>query len=334
MQQRVTIGPVREEGRITGIVVAIEDVTARVEHERELAGRLAESRAPETPPTFAGPVPDTSPPETIDALTRALGDVRWRVRQDAVGGLARRGGTIVDTLVRTLREQHRNFSVLSSMLDLLALTDIDVVEPLIGLLADDDVDLRIQAALILGERRDHRAVPSLIAALDDPDPNVRFHAIEALGTLQAPEAVEAFIGIAERRDFFLAFPAMQALGADCRGVDCAETRAVAQRRVVARGGGWRRWAGWATKRSPYRLVQLLNEPNAPRRSSPTRSRASTSGMRSVSRRRAHRQCRPSQHQCPCGRRVSWTPSLVSVRTVCPGSRESWDGWAGPLSNAR
>ena len=42
MQQHVTIGPLRDDGRITGIVVTIEDVTARVEHERELAGRLAE----------------------------------------------------------------------------------------------------------------------------------------------------------------------------------------------------------------------------------------------------------------------------------------------------
>ena len=144
---------------------------------------------------------------------------------------------IVDTLVQTLREQHRNFSVLSSVLDLLALTDIDVVEPLIGLLDDDDVDLRIQAALILGERRDRGPCPSLIAALDDPDVNVRFHVIEALGTLHATEAVETL----DRRSpsgatSFWRFPAMQALGqignerrsrrGSCR---CSATRCCARR---------------------------------------------------------------------------------------------------------
>jgi HEAT repeat protein len=262
MQQRVTIGPVRDEGRITGIVVAIEDVTARVEHERELAERLAECRAPETPSAFAAPAPDISSPDTIDDLTRALGDVRWRVRQAAVGRLAKHGGAIVDALVQTLREQHRDFSVLSSMLDLLALTDIDAVEPLIGLLTDDDVDLRIQAALILGERRDYRAVPSLIAALDDPDANVRFHSIEALGTLRAAEAVDALIGIAERRDFFLAFPAVQALGQI--GEVTIAPRLVpllSDELLRAAVAGTLGELGDEAVARP--LVQLLDEPNAP-----------------------------------------------------------------------
>ena len=49
--------------------------------------------------------------------------------------------------------------MLSSALDLLAISDIDVIEPLIGFLDDEDANLRIQAALILGERRDRRAIP-------------------------------------------------------------------------------------------------------------------------------------------------------------------------------
>jgi HEAT repeat protein len=187
MQQRVTIGPIREEGRITGVAVTIEDVTVRIERDRELAQ------------------------EALASLTRALGDEEWRARQAAVRGLAPHGAAIVDTLVRTLREQHRNFSVLSSVLDLLAMTDIDVVEQLIDCMTGDDIDLRTQAALILGERRDRRAVPALVRALDDSDVNVQFHAIEALGYLHAGEAAERLIGIAERRDFFLAFPAIQAL---------------------------------------------------------------------------------------------------------------------------
>ena len=66
------------------------------------------------------------------ADSRAAGRDDWRARPGAGRGDPRRhGDAIVDALVRTLREQHANFNVLSSVLDLLAISDIDVVEPLI-----------------------------------------------------------------------------------------------------------------------------------------------------------------------------------------------------------
>ncbi len=187
MQQHVTIGPLRDDGRVVGLMVTIEDVTARVADERHLAAH-------------------------IDGLTRLLGDEDWRTRRAAVTTLASHGEAIVESLVDTLRTQHRNLAVLSSALDLLAVSDIDVIDPLVACLADPDANLRIQAALILGERRDPRAIGPLMSRLDDPDANVQFHAIEALATLQATEACEALLAIAEARDFFLAFPAIQALG--------------------------------------------------------------------------------------------------------------------------
>jgi HEAT repeat protein len=186
MQQHVSMGPQREDGRITGAVVTVEDVTERVERDRARA---------------AG----------AEAIADALGKPQWSERRREVQRLAAHGQPIVAALVQTLREQHHNFNVLSSALDLLALADLDVIEPLIRCLDDEDVDLRIQTALILGERRDARAVPALMRALDDPDTNVRFHAIEALGRLRATQAVDALVGIAESREFFLAFPAIQAL---------------------------------------------------------------------------------------------------------------------------
>ena len=183
MQQHVTIGPLRDDGRISGIVVTVEDVTARMTRERQLA----------------------------EELTQALSASDWRTRRTAVEALAPRGSEIIPSLVQTLREQHQNLNVLSSAVDLLAISDIDVVEPLTALLDDDNADLRIHAALMLGERRDIRAAPALIAHLTDPDMNVQFHVIEALGRLRATDAAEALIAIAERRDFFLSFPAIQAL---------------------------------------------------------------------------------------------------------------------------
>ncbi len=208
MQQHVSIGPLREQGRVVGTIVTVEDVTERVERERDLARRLASGAGHATPLPGAVPAPS---PGHIDSLTRLLGQDDWAVRRAAVATLAEHGAAIVEALVRTLREQHDNFNVLSSALDLLAVSNVDVVEPLAALLGDSDANLRIQAALILGERRDRRAIPSLIARLSDPDLNVQFHVIEALGRLRAVEAADALVAIAEQRDFFIAFPAIQAL---------------------------------------------------------------------------------------------------------------------------
>src|SRR5262245_38443017 len=39
MQQHVTMGPLRDDGRVVGVVVTVEDVTHRLESERWLVGR-------------------------------------------------------------------------------------------------------------------------------------------------------------------------------------------------------------------------------------------------------------------------------------------------------
>jgi HEAT repeat protein len=210
MRQRVSIGPIREEGRIAGAVITIEDVTARVAHEHQLARQLADPDV-QVRRAAARALGQAASPEAIVPLGRALADEDTGVRRAAVAGLAAYGQDIVHTLVETLRQQHGDFNVLSSALDLLAVSEVDVIEPIADCLRSEDVDLRIQAALVLGDRRDRRAIAPLIAALDDPDVNVRFHAIEALGRLQASEAADALIRLAESGEFFLAFPAVQAL---------------------------------------------------------------------------------------------------------------------------
>jgi HEAT repeat protein len=204
MEQHVTLGPLRADGRIVGVVVTVEDVTARVAHERQLAARLQES-----PREAVGSTAGSS--RQIEALTRLMAEDDWRLRRATVTTLAEHGDAIVESLVRTLRTQHHNLAVLSSALDLLAVSDIDVVGPLVSCLDAPDANLRIQSALILGERRDARAVQPLIARLSDPDVNVQFHAIEALGRLGAAEACDPLVKLAEGGDFFLAFPALQAL---------------------------------------------------------------------------------------------------------------------------
>lgn len=210
MQQRVTIAPLRDDESIHGLIVTIEDVTERLDRERELAARLAQGD--ETVRLNAAEM--LSDDESYDAasLLHALSDDSWQVRRAAVKGVSQRAAPeAIAALLSSVVENHHNPALLNSALQVLASSEVDTLSPLLELLKDADADLRMQAALALGEQRDVRAVGALIEALKDQDPNVRYHAIEALGKLKATEAADALADIAESRDFFLSFAALDAL---------------------------------------------------------------------------------------------------------------------------
>ena len=192
MRQRVSLGPWREsaDGDILGVVVTIEDVTARVEGERELASALSDP----------------------DSARGVLGDPDWRARREAVEQLsAVADRATLDSVVQAVQRDHRDMSVLSSALQLRSRSEADMTDRLSALLRDPDPDLRVQAALALGQQLRPSAAGPLIAALDDEDINVRFHAIEALGLMRARAAVDRLLEIAQSGEFFLAFPAIDAL---------------------------------------------------------------------------------------------------------------------------
>ncbi len=150
--------------------------------------------------------------QTVRLLIGALNDKSWRVRQEAVKGLARCSGTeAVAAVLELMRDHHDNLSVLNSAIQVLTKAGVETLEPLTAFLADPDPALRTCAALTLGTQNDPRAASALIRALGDLDPNVRFHAIEALGNLKASEAVDALLIAAESRDFAVAPAALDAL---------------------------------------------------------------------------------------------------------------------------
>jgi HEAT repeat protein len=182
MQQKVVIAPLREGTGITGLVVTIEDVTARRQSELQLGNEFA--------------------------------DANWRTRRDAVERmLTEPSETPVTELIRRLRDEHRDPNLLNSVIPLLASGVWETLQPLQELTRDQDAEVRMYAALVLGDLRDHRAIPALLRLLTDKDKNVQYHAIEALAKLRASEAAGALIEIAESGDFFLAFPALDALAA-------------------------------------------------------------------------------------------------------------------------
>ncbi len=211
MQQRVTVAPLFDNEVIIGVMVTVQDVTVQLDAERDLAEALV-SPDPDTRRSATDALAATTRVESLDSFAPALRNEDWKVRRAAVHALARTADAdLIDAVLATLRREHRNFSTLSSALKLLAATDIDVTGPLVRLLGDTDADLRIQAALALGDQHDAGAIEALIAALDDPDPNVRFHVVESLGRLRADAAVEPLAGIIESRDFFLSFAALDAV---------------------------------------------------------------------------------------------------------------------------
>lgn len=211
MQQHVTLGPLREGDRVAGVMATIEDVTAQLDADRTLSAEL-QSADPAVRERAAKLVEAAGGDARSGAMPRLLRHDSWQVRRGAVQGFARRASAgLVASLIDALRDEHREFNVLSSALQLLSVIDVDVTAPLAELLQAPDPDLRIQAALALGEQASPAAVPALLGALEDPDPNVRFHAIESLGRLRSSEAVDSLAALAESRDFFLAFPAIDAL---------------------------------------------------------------------------------------------------------------------------
>ena len=210
MQQRVTIAPLRDGERIAGLIVTVEDVTERLERERQLAARLTEGD--EATRLNAAEILSDDAHADAAVLLEALSDESWRVRRAAIKGVSQRAAPeAINALLNSVVANHQNPSLLNSALQVLASSDVDTVSPLLGLLQGADPDLRMQAALALGEQGDTRATPALINALSDDDANVRYHAIEALGKIKATGAVDALAEIAESRGFFLGFVALDAL---------------------------------------------------------------------------------------------------------------------------
>ena len=82
MQQRATIAPLRDGDSIAGLIITIEDVTERLESERELATGLAAGDES----TRLNAAETLSTDESYDAtpLLGALSDDSWRVRRAAV----------------------------------------------------------------------------------------------------------------------------------------------------------------------------------------------------------------------------------------------------------
>lgn len=151
------------------------------------------------------------PPDIAHHLA-ALGDPHWRVRQEAIEGLANAcTPEVITVLTGIIRDEHRDLSRLNATIQVLTRTEVDVIPAVLPLLAEAVPDTRAHAAQTLGLRGDPRAIPGLLATVSDTDTNVRAHAVEALGRLRAAAAVDLLVRLVESLEFEIAFPALDAL---------------------------------------------------------------------------------------------------------------------------
>ena len=208
MQQHVTVSPLREQGRSNGLIITVEDVTARCVRERRLAEQLkSDDEAIRLRATRELSQSSTPP---IDAL----GDSSWQVRRAAVSSIAETTSTdAIAQLVDLIRDKHTDLATLNASLSALTLAKRDSLPVMVGLLDSDDANIRMYTALALGNMRDARALPSLLPLLDDPDANVRYHVVEALGRIAAVQAVEPLLQVVRQRDPYVSFAALDALAA-------------------------------------------------------------------------------------------------------------------------
>ena len=190
MQQRVVIGALCEGSQ-----------TRRSDRHRR---RRAPSRLLEREHALAGELRDASPdgagarhrPPRVDGtggrrraarITRS-GTIDWQVRRTAVKALAdRRDPAPRRRAGLALRDRHRDFSVLSSALQLLTMTGVDVTAALDRSAAPPGRRPPDSGApLALGTQDQPEAAAALLAARSTiADANVRFHAIDALGQARA-----------------------------------------------------------------------------------------------------------------------------------------------------
>ena len=265
MRQNVKISPLKQDSKLTGLIVTVEDVTRSLDRKLALSAKLKHEHRAVRLEGAREVSADDSPitRDTAGPVISALADEDWRVRRRLVDAMGRRAAPdAIDALFTALKRRHMDFATVNSALQVLWSTSVEVVEPLIGMLESPEADLRMHAALALGGLGDTSALPTLLKALDDSDVNVRYHAIEALGKLNAESAVSRLVEIAEQRDFFLSFVALEALAAIGSGAGGDRIAKLLNDEVLWEPAA-RALAGSGDPRHLDRITELLDREDVP-----------------------------------------------------------------------
>ncbi|MFN0009777.1 MAG: PVC-type heme-binding CxxCH protein [Planctomycetota bacterium] len=134
----------------------------------------------------------------IADLARLLAHPDQRVRQEAHLELPDRGEDGFEALATTARSSMSLFASLHGIWGMgIACRRDPALDrgALHELLANDDAEIRAQAARVLGDLREPRATAKLVEMLGDPSPRARMYAAIGLGRIQDPAAVEPLFAL-------------------------------------------------------------------------------------------------------------------------------------------
>lgn len=129
--------------------------------------------------------------EKIQKLLNELNSADWWARSAAIKGLLLLNEKSYLPALEKALKNHENALLRNASMELYVALGARALPSLVALLKDDDPEVRIFAANLLGDIKDRRAAQDLIRATKDTDSNVRVASTEALGKIGEPEAVAA-----------------------------------------------------------------------------------------------------------------------------------------------
>lgn len=132
--------------------------------------------------------------QTDQRLLELLSHPDRRVRQQSQFELAGRGDSVREELIAAAASGNTNARLHSLWaLEMIHRNEPFSLHPIRPLLVDPEAVVRVQAARLLGNRRDAESVSVLVDALDDESLHVRASAAEALGRIGEKSAAEPLL---------------------------------------------------------------------------------------------------------------------------------------------
>ncbi|HXE52843.1 MAG TPA: HEAT repeat domain-containing protein, partial [Tepidisphaeraceae bacterium] len=139
-----------------------------------------------------------------------------RIRQEAQFELADRGSSVAGMLADVANHAKAQLGRIHAIwaLGQIAEKSPDVLKPLLPLLADQDAEIRAQAARVLGDHHDAEAFDTFVKMLQDPNLRVRYFAAMAIGKLGRPQAAGAIVDMIRQnadKDVYIRHAGLMAL---------------------------------------------------------------------------------------------------------------------------